>query len=56
MATGHYYQALHLRCIDTAMVCIPGASHAIHRRPSNMMAKAAYIIYWFEKYRQQREN
>ncbi len=27
------------------------ATHAIHDRPSNMMAKPAYIIYWFEKYR-----
>lgn len=54
--TEQYYQALQLRGIDTAMVRIPGASHAIHTRPSNMMAKPAYIIYWFEKYRQQREN
>lgn len=54
--TEQYYQALQLRGIETAMVRIPGASHAIHTRPSNMMAKPAYIIYWFEKYRQQREN
>ena len=49
--TEQFYQALQLRGVDTAMVRIPGASHAIHHRPSNMMAKPAYIIYWFEKYR-----
>ncbi|CAM5426264.1 acyl-peptide hydrolase [Alishewanella longhuensis] len=54
--TEQYYQALQLRGIDTAMVRIPGASHALHTRPSNMMAKPAYVIYWFEKYRQQRKN
>lgn len=50
--TEQYYQALQLRGIDTAMVRVPGASHALHARPSNMMAKPAYIIHWFEKYRQ----
>lgn len=50
--TEQYYQALKLRGIDTAMVRVPGASHALHVRPSNMMAKPAYIIYWFERYRQ----
>lgn len=54
--TEQYYQALQLRGIETAMVRIPGASHALHTRPSNMMAKPAYIIYWFEKYRQQAEK
>lgn len=49
--TEQYYQALQLRGIDTAMVRVPGASHALHTRPSNHMAKPAYVIYWFEKYR-----
>ncbi len=49
--TEQFYQALQLRGIDTAMVRIPGASHSIHARPSNMMAKPAYIVYWFDKYR-----
>ncbi|MFT7195110.1 MAG: hypothetical protein ACI8U1_002763, partial [Rheinheimera aquimaris] len=26
-------------------------SHSIYSRPSNLMAKTAYILYWFEKYR-----
>lgn len=51
--TEQYYQALQLRGIETAMVRVPGASHALHTRPSNMMAKPAYILYWFEKFRQQ---
>lgn len=50
--TEQYYQALQLRGVDTAMVRVPGASHALHARPSNMMAKPAYIVYWFNKYRQ----
>ncbi|GAB2915359.1 S9 family peptidase [Rheinheimera gaetbuli] len=54
--TEQYYQALQLRGIDTAMVRVPGASHALHARPSNMMAKPAYIIHWFEKYRQRTDE
>ncbi len=49
--TEQYYQALQLRGIDTAMVRVPGASHALHRRPSNLMAKPAYIVHWFDQYR-----
>lgn len=43
-----YYQALKLRKIDTMLVRIPGASHSIARRPSQLMAKAAYVLKWFE--------
>ncbi|MBU1553615.1 MAG: S9 family peptidase [Gammaproteobacteria bacterium] len=50
--TEQFYQALQLRGIDTAMVRIPEASHSIYSRPSNLMTKTAYILYWFEKYRQ----
>lgn len=50
--TEQYYQALKLRGIETAMVRVPGASHALHLRPSNLMAKPAYAIYWFERFRQ----
>jgi acylaminoacyl-peptidase len=46
-----YYQALKLRKIDTALVRIPGASHGIANRPSHLIAKVAYILGWFEKYR-----
>lgn len=50
--TEQYYQALKLRKVDTAMVRIPGASHSIAARPSQLIAKVAYITAWFEKYRQ----
>ncbi len=46
-----YYQALKLRGVDAAMVRIPDASHGIARRPSNLIAKVAYILDWFECYR-----
>lgn len=49
--TEQYYQALQLRGVDTALVRVPDAPHALHLRPSNLMAKPAYAIYWFEKYR-----
>jgi acylaminoacyl-peptidase len=43
-----YYQALKLRKIDTALVRIQGASHGIANRPSNLIAKVAHILKWFE--------
>ncbi len=48
--TEQYYQALKLRGIDTAMVRIPGASHSIAKRPSQLLAKVAAILAWFERY------
>ena len=54
--TEQYYQALQLRGIDSAMVRVPGASHALHARPSNLMAKPAYAVYWFERYRQSSQS
>ncbi len=50
--TEQYYQALQLRGIESAMVRVPGASHSLHTRPSNLMAKPAYVTYWFNKYRE----
>ncbi len=46
-----YYQALKLQQVPTALVRIPGASHGIASRPSRLMAKVAYILGWFERYR-----
>ncbi len=43
-----YYQALKLRKVDTALVRIPGASHGIANRPSQLIAKVAHILEWFE--------
>ena len=45
------YHALKLRKIETALVQIPGASHNIVRRPSQLNAKVAHVLGWFEKYR-----
>ncbi len=49
------YHALKLRKIDTALVQIPGAYHNIVARPSQLIAKVAHVLAWFEKYREQGE-
>ena len=54
--TEQYYQALKLRGIDTAMVRIPGASHSIARRPSQLLSKVAAILAWFERYPEKDEE
>lgn len=46
-----YYAALKLEGVETAMVRIPGASHGIANKPSNLIAKVAAILAWFEKYK-----
>jgi dipeptidyl aminopeptidase/acylaminoacyl peptidase len=46
-----YYEALKLRRIDTALVRVPGASHDIAARPSQLIAKVAHVLAWFERYR-----
>ena len=48
--TEQFYQALKLQGVDTAMVRIPDTSHGITKRPSNLMAKVAYIQWWFDKH------
>jgi acylaminoacyl-peptidase len=45
-----YYQALKLRRVDTMLVRVPGASHSIAARPTQLMAKVANILAWFERY------
>lgn len=45
------YSALKLREIETAYVEIPGASHFIANRPSQLLDKIDNIIAWFERYR-----
>lgn len=44
------YHALKLRKIESVLVEIPEASHSIAARPSNLIAKVAHILAWFEKY------
>jgi len=46
-----FYAALKIQKVDAAMVRIPGASHGIAARPSNLIAKVAAVLSWFEKYR-----
>jgi acylaminoacyl-peptidase len=51
-----FYAALKLRKVDAVLVRIPGASHGIANRPSQLMAKVAYILKWFEKHRGTEES
>ena len=45
------YHALKLRKKETVLVEIPGASHGIANRPSNLITKVAHTVAWFDKYR-----
>ena len=45
-----YYQALQYRGVETALVRIPGASHGIAARPSQLIAKVNYILAWFDRF------
>lgn len=51
-----YYQALRLRKVPTLLVRVPGASHDIANRPSQLIAKVANILAWFEKYRTKKAS
>lgn len=44
------YHALKLRQKETVLVEIPGASHGIASRPSNLITKIAHTVAWFDKY------
>lgn len=54
--TEQYYQALKLKGVKSALVRIPGASHGIYKRPSNLMSKVAHILYWFEQHNGDEQN
>jgi dipeptidyl aminopeptidase/acylaminoacyl peptidase len=45
------YHALKVRDIETALVEIPGASHNIVGRPSQLITKVSHILAWFENSR-----
>ncbi|MGD8441045.1 MAG: S9 family peptidase [Holophagae bacterium] len=51
-----FYQALKIREVDTALVRIPGASHGIARRPSQLMTKVAHVLKWFEMHDEKTEE
>ncbi len=44
------YHALKYRKIPTVLVELPGASHNIAKRPSQLVEKVGQIVAWFEKY------
>ncbi|MCA0960505.1 S9 family peptidase [Muricauda ruestringensis] len=46
-----FYAALKLENVETAMVRIPGASHGIANKPSNLIAKIASVLAWFDKHK-----
>lgn len=50
------YHALKLRKIETMLVEIPGASHSIASRPSNLINKIAYTVAWCDKFRNTEEE
>ncbi len=45
-----YFNALKIEGVDTALVRVPGASHWIEARPSQLIAKVNAILAWFERY------
>ena len=50
--TEQYYQALKIRKVPTQMVRIQNAWHGIaSSSPSNLIAKVANVLEWFERYR-----
>ncbi len=51
-----FYIALKLQKVDSVLVRIPGASHGIATKPSNLIAKADNIIAWFNKHRTDLEE
>lgn len=48
--TEQYYTALKLREVPTKLVRVPDAAHGIAAKPSNLMAKVAEILAWFEEH------
>ena len=50
------YHALKLRKKETVLVEIPGASHGIASRPSNLITKIAHTVAWFDKFRPSSEE
>jgi acylaminoacyl-peptidase len=46
-----FYKALKLRKVEAALVRVPGAGHNVSARPSHFIAKAAYVLKWFDTHR-----
>jgi len=45
-----YFNALQIEGVDTALVRVPGASHQIEYRPSQLIAKVNAILAWFDRH------
>ena len=54
--TEQFYQALKLQKVDTALVRIPGASHSIGARPSQLIAKVVHVLKWFDNHRHKNDT
>lgn len=46
-----YYGALRLQGVESSLVRIQGAYHGIAAKPSNLARKVGYILAWFDKYK-----
>lgn len=51
-----YYTALKVQGVDTVLVRVPGASHSIAARPSQLIAKVDNILGWFKKYDEENDE
>ncbi|NNU16086.1 S9 family peptidase [Parvularcula sp. ZS-1/3] len=51
-----FYTALKLQGVDTMMIHVPGASHYIAARPSQLLAKTEAIMAWFERYDPEKQD
>ena len=54
--TEQYYTALKLQGVESVMVRIPDAPHGIAGRPSNLIAKVAHILKWFEMHQEESSD
>jgi dipeptidyl aminopeptidase/acylaminoacyl peptidase len=51
-----YYGALRLQGVESSLVRIQGAYHGIAAKPSNLARKVGYILAWFDKYKDDKNN
>lgn len=49
--TANTIHTFKIQGVETAMVRIPGASHHLTTKPSNLIAKVSAILAWFDKYK-----
>ncbi len=49
--TEQYYAALQIHGVPSMLVRVPDAHHGIASKPSNLIGKVAYVLGWFDKWR-----